>query len=96
MFKGIVNPSPSGDGIICEHCYEHCSLNSPLHSKFIDPKVSFLLCQIQILNLNNPHNMSSPHVDSQMTSCNARKLTNCTSLRLFARVGHFMPLQVFW
>ena len=34
------------------------------------------------------------HVNFQFTSCNAGKLAHCASVRLFPRVGSFVPLQV--
>ena len=34
------------------------------------------------------------HVNFQMASCNAGELTHCASLRLLARVGPFVHLQI--
>ena len=36
----------------------------------------------------------SHHVLFQITSHNARKLAHCASVRLFSRVGPFVPLQI--
>ena len=33
------------------------------------------------------------HVNFQIASCNAGKLAHCASVRLFPRVGPFVPLQ---
>ena len=34
------------------------------------------------------------HVNFQLISCNAGKLAHCASVRLFPRVGPFVPLQI--
>ena len=34
------------------------------------------------------------HVIFQIFSCNAGKLAHCASVRLFSRVGSFVPLQI--
>ena len=36
----------------------------------------------------------SHHVNFQMTSCNTGILAHCASVRLFSRVGPFVPLQI--
>ena len=46
------------------------------------------------VSIHSDQNFVINNVDFQITSCNAGKLAHCASVRLFPRVGPFVPLQM--